>query len=197
MLKRLMAFALMAILSVGVLPAAAQDTTGGRSARAEIRFLEGMVDHHQMALDMANDCLSKDISDDLKTLCQGVIDAQTPEIEQMEKWLADWYQIDYQSAPMEAHDAHDTMSGMDMGNATDPAGMMGMMAGFDRYEGAEYEAAWLESMIDHHDDAVHMSERVLKWATHPELSDLANAIIHDQTAQIADMETMLTALGNS
>ena len=30
-----------------------------RTERAEVRFLEGMIDHHQMALDMAHDCLTK------------------------------------------------------------------------------------------------------------------------------------------
>ncbi|MBC8099915.1 MAG: DUF305 domain-containing protein, partial [Armatimonadetes bacterium] len=41
-------------------PIALADTpVEGRAGRAELRFLEGMIDHHQMALDMGNDCLAK------------------------------------------------------------------------------------------------------------------------------------------
>jgi uncharacterized protein (DUF305 family) len=187
-MKRL--FVLIAVLAlVPVSLVAAKQPAEGRSGRAEVRFLEGMIDHHQMALDMANDCLKKAVGDELKTLCQNVIKAQTPEIEMMQKWLADWYEIDYQPVAM---DAMPGMGGMDMGGmATDPAGMMGMMAGFNRLDGAEYEIAWLESMIDHHDDALHMSYRVLRWGMHPELIDLAKNIIRDQSAEIAQMELMI------
>lgn len=52
-------------------------------------------------------------------------------------------------------------------------------------------------MIDHHDDAIHMSERLLSRAGeegHTELRDLAKKIITDQSAEIEQMETMITSL---
>jgi len=167
-----------------------------RSTRAEIRFLEGMIDHHQMALDMAADCLKNGSAANVKKLCQGVIDAQTPEIKMMQGWLKDWYQIDYQPMPMK--DMMGSMGGMNMGGAaTDPAGMMGMMAGFNRLKGNDYDVAWLESMIDHHSDALTMSNRILKYTTiHDEVKTLANNIIKDQTAEIQKMEDMLKAMGS-
>jgi len=191
------------ILSIGlvltfmVIGVKADAPKENRSTRAEIRFLEGMIDHHQMALDMAQDCLAKDVSDEMKTLCQGVIDAQTPEIEKMQGWLMDWYNIEYTPVPM-ASMPEASMGGMTMGAAktpaTDPAGMMGMFAEFNRLNGVDYEIAWLESMIDHHDDAIHMSERLLPRVNHADLRGLAEAIIKDQTAEIKKMETMLTVL---
>ncbi|HYO87581.1 MAG TPA: DUF305 domain-containing protein, partial [Candidatus Limnocylindrales bacterium] len=72
----------------------------GRAGRAEVRFLEGMIDHHQMALDMANHCLDRASTDEVRALCEAVIAAQTPEIEQMQGWLLDWYGIDYQPMVM-------------------------------------------------------------------------------------------------
>ena len=95
------------------------------------------------------------------------------------------------------------MSGMGMMNmegmpATDPAMMMGMMAGLNRLEGVEYEIAWTESMIDHHDDAIHMSERLLERVPegegHGELRELALQIIADQTAEIEMMEQLILEL---
>ena len=94
----------------------------------------------------------------------------------------------------------DDMGGMDHGDmqmdepVVDPPMMMGMMAGLDRLEGLDYEIAWLESMIDHHDDALHMSERVLERAEHEELRTLAENIIAAQSAEIATMEAMIAEL---
>jgi uncharacterized protein (DUF305 family) len=74
--------------------------------------------------------------------------------------------------------------------------MMGMMAGLNRLSGTDYDIAWLEAMIDHHDDALHMSERILRYdAIHAETRTLAEAIIAAQTDEIALMEDMIVALG--
>jgi len=171
----------------------------GRAGRAEARFLEGMIDHHQMALDMANDCLIKATTESVSTTCQNIIDAQTAEITLMQGWLLEWYNVDY--SPMSMMDMsmggmeHSGMEGMP---ATDPAMMMGMMAGLNRLEGVEYEIAWTESMIDHHDDAIHMSERllerILEGEGHAELRELAAQIITDQSAEIEMMEQLILDL---
>lgn len=178
-------------LTLGVLlvaSAAAQETRG---QRAELRFLEGMIDHHQMALDMANDCLAKAESDTLVLLCNNIITAQSAEITQMQAWLLEWYNVEYAPVPMTAaEDEHAGHSMPDM-PATDPAMTMGMMAGLNRLEGSDYETAWIESMIDHHDDAIHMSERILEQVEHEELRTLAQRIINDQSAEIEQMEGML------
>jgi len=186
----------------------------GRPGRAEMRFLEGMMDHHQMAVDMANDCLAKAATESVRTTCQNIIDAQTAEIATMQEWLMNWYGISYAPMPMAdmmAMMGGEGMEGMDhnmegMATAdpnmpmsmTDPAMMMGMMAGLNQLEGVEYEIAWLESMIDHHDDAIHMAERILErdpeGTGHAELREMAQKIITDQTAEIEYMETLLTEL---
>lgn len=167
--------------------ARAQETRG---QRAELRFLEGMIDHHQMALDMANDCLAKAESETLITLCNEIIAAQSAEIAQMQAWLLDWYNVDYAPVSMIDAETEDAHAGHDM-PASDPAMMMGMMAGLNRLEGSTYETAWIESMIDHHDDALHMAERILERAEHEELRGLAEQIISDQSAEIEQMEAML------
>jgi uncharacterized protein (DUF305 family) len=158
-----------------------------RAERAELRFLEGMIDHHQMALDMANDCLKKAQDETLRTLCQNIITAQSAEIAQMQGWLKDWYGVEYAPMPMDTH----SMPGMSM---PDPQMMMGMMAGLNQLEGRAYEIAWVESMIDHHDDALHMSERILRQVAHDNLRALATAIIKDQAAEIRLMEGLLVTL---
>jgi len=186
------------LLLLSVSLATAEGPVEGRAGRAEVRFLEGMIDHHQLALDMANDCLAKASTESVTTLCQMIIDAQSSEIEQMREWLLAWYNIEYR--PISMYNPSDDMGGMDHGDmqmdepVVDPPMMMGMMAGLDRLEGLDYEIAWLESMIDHHDDALHMSERVLERAEHEELRTLAENIIAAQSAEIATMEAMIAEL---
>jgi uncharacterized protein (DUF305 family) len=269
---------LVLIVTALVVPQVSAQGPSNRTERAEVRFLEGMIDHHQMALDMAHDCLMKASTAPVVELCQNVITAQSREIEIMRGYLLVWYGVEYhpmsmmmmqggmmsggmmsggmmgggmmqggmmsggmmggQSGSMDAtqdsqHDQHhpeqgsgtptpDTMQGMDMqgmnmGTATpapggmmqggmmqggmmaggDPAGMMGMMSSLGALTGVDYEIAWLEAMIDHHDDALHMSERILKVTERPELQTLAQGILDAQTAEIAQMETMITDLSGS
>lgn len=202
----LLAFTLLA-------PVYADASVDGREGRAELRFLEGMIDHHQMALDMADDCLERASTEALVTLCNDIISAQSAEIGQMQQWLLDWYNVAYEPVSMMSMDGMDmgstNMGGMNMGGHaghgqaaqagpfTDPPMMMGMFAGFNRLEGIDYEIAWLESMIDHHDDAIHMSERLLERLAetgHAELITLAETIISDQRAEIELMEALLLEL---
>lgn len=194
----------VAMLAVAVVPlVSADDMIEGRAGRAELRFLEGMIDHHQMALDMANDCLAVATTDSVTALCQAIIDAQTAEIETMQGWLLAWYNVDYAPLSMLGDDMD--MDGMDHGGMamdgmpfTDPPMMMGMMAGLNRLEGVDYEIAWLESMVDHHDDAIHMAERILERAPegtgHADLNTLAQQIIADQSAEIDLMEQLIIEL---
>src|SRR5437867_3971442 len=86
------------ILTFGAVPAAFADAPiEGRPSRAEVRFMEGMSDHHQMALDMANDCLKKAKTDSVLKMCQDIIAAQTPEIKQLHYWLLAWYNVEYKT----------------------------------------------------------------------------------------------------
>lgn len=234
-MKRVLIALLAVVILLALAPGALADGPAtDRAGRAEVRFLEGMIDHHQMALDMAADCLDKAATESIRTLCQNIIDAQTAEIFTMRGWLLVWYQVDYMSMPMSGmmdmmgmmggQPMGDMMGGMmdgaatpegqhnehHMGNSETPKGpgmmgqtlndppmMMGMMAGLNALEGGDYEIAWLEAMIDHHDDALHMSNRILERAEHEELRALAEQIIQDQTAEIEQMETLITELSAS
>jgi uncharacterized protein (DUF305 family) len=195
-----------------------------RGARAEVRFLEGMIDHHQMAVDMADDCLKKAKTDSVLTLCKNIITVQSAEIKLMEGWLASWYQLRYNPMPMSQMmdmmnksqsgmmmgdmqmsggmqmSGTPDMNGMNMGGTMnkmpdDMPGVMGMMAGLSKLEGNDYEIAWVEAMIDHHSMAIAMAQQLLPHVEHPELKKQAQSIIDDQSAEIKQMEGLLTQAG--
>ena len=48
-------------------------------------FAEGMIMHHQMAVDMARDILEYTDYEEIRTMAQNIIDMQEKEIAQMEK----------------------------------------------------------------------------------------------------------------
>jgi uncharacterized protein (DUF305 family) len=59
--------------------------------RLEAVFMVMMIPHHEDAIEMANLALDRAAHDELKALAQAIITSQSGEIEQMNRWLADWY----------------------------------------------------------------------------------------------------------
>ncbi|MDX2138826.1 MAG: DUF305 domain-containing protein [Chloroflexota bacterium] len=192
-MKRIIGLLTLVSLLIFVFAVAADAPINGRAGRAEVRSLQGMIDHHQMALMMANHCLERATTEEVQAICTAVIAAQTPEIEQMRAWLLDWYDIEYADMPMMG--MGENMGGMG-GMSGDMPNMMGMMAGLNDAEGIDYDIAWLEAMIDHHDDAIHMSQRILARAEHPELIELSQNIIRAQSAENEQMEALIVTLSS-
>jgi uncharacterized protein (DUF305 family) len=66
---------------------------------------------------------------------------------------------------------------------------MGPMMGppLDQLTGDEFDKAFLRQMTMHHSMAVEMAKPTAAKATHPELKELAQTIIDDQTREIAQM----------
>lgn len=57
----------------------------------EIEFMEMMIMHHSMAIEMAQTCVAEAYHEELIGLCQNIIVTQSAEIEQMQMWLCEWY----------------------------------------------------------------------------------------------------------
>ena len=60
---------------------------GMNSENADVAFADGMIAHHLGAIDMAKIELKYGTDPEMRKLAQAIIDAQGPEIEQMQKWL--------------------------------------------------------------------------------------------------------------
>ena len=83
-----------------------------------------------------------------------------------------------------------------MGNPVDsdqnqPSGMMDlgssmtqMMGSLDGKTGDEFDKAFIEAMIPHHQGAIEMAKKAQINAGHPELKKLADEIISAQEAEI-------------
>jgi uncharacterized protein (DUF305 family) len=67
------------------------------------------------------------------------------------------------------------------------AAQMGPMPQLDQLSGDDFDRAFLVQMSMHHAMAVMMARPVVANASHPELRELAQSIIADQTREIAQM----------
>ena len=68
----------------GMMDKASQAISKGSADRG---FLEGMIPHHQDAVDMSGPCVKKAAKPELKAFCQTVIEVQAAEIKQFQEWL--------------------------------------------------------------------------------------------------------------
>lgn len=53
-------------------------------------FLEGMIPHHQGAIDMARAAQTSAKHEEIKRMAEDIISAQQREIDQMRQWMRDW-----------------------------------------------------------------------------------------------------------
>lgn len=64
---------------------------GAADAQFDLRFINAMMPHHEGALVMAQDALSKSKRPEVKKLAQEIITSQQKEIDQMKQWRQAWY----------------------------------------------------------------------------------------------------------
>lgn len=163
-----------------------QSSSASTANEADEMFVTMMIPHHQQAIDMADILLTKDGADSrVVELAEQIKAAQGPEIDTMLGWLEDWG-VDYDP---------DSMGGMDHG-AMGGDGMMSEedMTLLEDADAVEASRLFLEQMIVHHEGAVDMAQAALDDAQNPDVLDLAQQVIDDQTAEIATMQELLGQL---
>ncbi|MBE9206436.1 DUF305 domain-containing protein [Nostoc sp. LEGE 06077] len=151
-------------------------------------FIEMMIPHHQGAVEMADLALQKAQHPELKKLATAIKADQTKEIDQMKAWYKQWYGAEVPATSKNAmamhHDRSQNMPGMSM-----HSGMMSMEMNLEPLKNAsDFDKEFIRQMIPHHESAVMMAKMVANNATHPEIRNLAEAIIKSQTAEIQQMQ---------
>ncbi|MCM3510627.1 DUF305 domain-containing protein [Rothia sp. P100] len=170
---------------------------------ADIMFAQMMIPHHQQAVEMSETLLAKEgIPAQVVEFAQGVIDAQGPEIDRMNAMLEAWDQQPVtDSGGMGTMDEmggmdHGEMGGMDHGEMGGMSGMMSQedMTALEEAQGTEAARLYLEQMTAHHEGAVDMARDEVADGQNPHAITLAEQVINDQEAEIAQMQQMLTDL---
>ena len=143
-------------------------------------FIEQMIPHHEGAIAMANLALNKAKHQEIKTLATAIISAQTTEIQSMNGWYQDWF----------GNAVPKVSIGMMGGGMMSQNGMhMGGQEDMTALENAsDFDKAFIEEMIPHHQLAIMMANMLQSGTNRPEMQKLAKNIISSQSKEIQQMQ---------
>ncbi|WP_336882843.1 DUF305 domain-containing protein [Rhodococcus globerulus] len=156
------------------------------SNSADVMFVQMMHPHHAQAVEMAKMVDSRTANPRILELAASIQSAQGPEMDQMTALLEQWGQP-----------SPDTTSG---GNSTDgmnhggaDSGMMSQqqMTELEGLRDNDFDAAWLNMMIEHHTGAIAMAQTELSDGNSADAKKLATSIVATQQAEIAAMQALL------
>ena len=180
----------------GLSPAAQAAADSGRPpyTAADVHFMSGMIAHHAQAVLMAAWAPTHGASAAVRALCERIVVAQRDEIAVMQRWLRERHE----TVPPADPRGH-VMPGMDH-----PMLMPGMltpeqMAQLDGARGAEFDRLFLTFMIQHHQGAITMVEKLLSAqgaAQDGIVFRFASDVNADQTTEIDRMSRMLAAMSS-
>jgi uncharacterized protein (DUF305 family) len=171
------------------LPSSTRPTLPPRSP-ADVEFMQGMIMHHEQAVEMTAMIPSHTENKALRGLGARISSSQSDEIRFMKRWLA----LRGETVPKPTA----KMPGMAMSQATMPL-MPGMLApeqmdALRKAKGREFDHLFLAGMIQHHNGALTMVKDLFNSAgagQDAELFDFATDADNTQRAEIRIMETML------
>lgn len=131
----------------------------------DVRFAQRMMDHHQMAIEMARAALRSGRDARVKDAARKVIAAQQKELAQMGGWVKAWTGQTYRPAS---------------------ASMNVPTSGTDRW--------FLTEMIPHHQGAVEMARLAPARTQNEAVRKLATEIIRSQSAEINQYRAWLKSV---
>jgi uncharacterized protein (DUF305 family) len=158
---------------------------------ADVRFMQGMIQHHAQALRMTSFVPARSGRRAVELLAKRIDLSQTTEIEQMRRWL----EARNEAAP-ELHRAHGHAHGAGLGRL-----MPGMLTEAELKDlaatrGTAFDRLFLQSMIRHHEGAVTMVNQLYAQdaGAEPEIDAFARHVDADQQIEIGRMQALLAAL---
>lgn len=142
---------------------------GMNTSITEKEFIEGMIPHHQEAVDTAKQVVARGASPEVKELAEAIITAQEKEIIDMKTWYRSWYGKEY----------------------ADTGTYQPMMQDLSSLSGEALDRVFLQDMIMHHMGALMMAQHVAANIEHTEIQTLAQNIAETQSAEIVTMRMLL------
>jgi uncharacterized protein (DUF305 family) len=143
------------------------------TARSDVEFIDALLPHHEMALEMAQEIVERGSDPMLVQMAQTMIAAQTAEIDRMQA-------------------ARRALTGREQPDEvnTDQHGIDDLAA-LRALDGTQLERRFLEDMIAHHAGAVQLAHRSRANLRHGDMAQLASATVMDQSREIGELHDML------
>nr|WP_294847577.1 DUF305 domain-containing protein [uncultured Sphingomonas sp.] len=163
-----------------------------RFVQADVDFMQGMIHHHNQAVEMAALAKDRTTNKDLLTMAGRISASQEDEM----KFMRDWLSARGVSAAMPAmnHD-HGAMNhgAIAMKGMASPQQMAALAAA----KGAAFDQLFIQLMIAHHAGAVDMVDDLLDQpgaAYDPVLFQFTSDVTNEQTAEIKRMDALRATL---
>lgn len=194
---RSVVFAALALAGATMLTGCAQESeTAERTPQApasvvvngeysDKRFIDMMVPHHLMAIDMAEDALENSDNEEIRTLSERIVRGQANEIEELARVRQELYGS--RQTPDEMHP--DAMQNMGMGDhgSTSAPGEHGDGHGIAAGSSDEFDRRFLDDMLAHHAAAIQHASVALVHSDHKRLRIIAREIVDEQSLEVGMM----------
>ncbi len=147
------------------------------TGKPDLDFMQGMIPHHQGAIDMAAVALQFGKDREVKAFAENVVKAQQGEIAFMKAWLAKTDKNALVTSPEATKDNAAAMAAM----------MKSMMVPYS----GDADVDFVKGMIPHHQGAIDAAKVALQYAKDPEVLKLAQGIASAQEGEITFMNDWL------
>ncbi len=151
------------------------------TGKPDMDFLQGMIPHHQGAIEMSKVVLQFGKDPEVKTLAENVIKAQEGEIAFMKAWIEKSDKSKLVESPEAAKGNGDAMNAM----------MKNMVMTYSDDADVDY----IKGMIPHHQGAIDMAKVALQFAKDPAVLKLAGEVVKAQEGEISFMNDWLKRMG--
>lgn len=157
-------------------------------SHADVEFMQGMIVHHQQAVEMTNMIPSHTQNPQVRLLGERINHSQADEIAFMKRWLA-----------ARGQPTSTSMAGMSGMAGMDMPLMPGMltraqMQALRNARGAEFDRLFLTGMIQHHGGALTMVKDLFSAAGAGQESEIFNFATDVDTGQRAEIRIMQSLL---
>ena len=169
-------------------PELASNIASTSYVEADIKFLQGMIVHHEQAILMSSFASKRTNNKTILDLAKRIDVSQEDEINFMENWLA---QRDIALInKSEKHHMHMHMVGMASPKDLD---------NLRKSDSTDFDRLFLQLMIKHHDGAIEMVKELKKYpgsANDPIFNEFVSDLINDQSVEIERMNIIAVNLSD-
>jgi uncharacterized protein (DUF305 family) len=179
------------VLTAGIATACGSSKKTVSANATDKAFVQQMIPHHQMAVQMANSAKQKGQHNQITTLANGIVSAQDTEIAEMTP-IAKQLGVTPDHTPI-----GDGMGGMGGGHVDTDAkalklsmAQMGMSMDMSSFNNAQpCDRAFIDMMIPHHQGAVRMARAELAAGKNRRLRAIAKRIVAAQANEITQLNS--------
>ena len=172
---------------------------------ADVRFLQGMIVHHEQAILMSSMVGKRTNNPTIVDLADRIDASQEDEISFMEGWLKDRGEnvpeenkhsmMDNHKMDQDGMERHDMSMHLDMVGMASPK----QLKELENSKSTDFDRLFLQLMIAHHDGALEMVKDLKKFSGavyDPILNEFVSDLVNDQGVEIERMNTIAVGLSD-